>query len=328
MARVSIKHIAERLGVSNTTVSLVLNGKAQNGRVSEEMIQKIKQTAEEMNYLPNMAARSLRTGRSKTIGLIVADISNPFFAKLARYVENAAEAMNYQVMFGSSDESVEKFEKLLNVFIEKSVDGIIVAAPAGSESLILQIEKFGVPVVLVDRAMSSIPISSVQIDNEAAAYALTTHLINEGCQRIGFMSYDMKLSNIKGRSDGYKKALSDAGIPYNQHLVRSVSFKRFDEEIRAALEVLLNNDIDSIVFATNRVGLQSLHILRELNKVNDLKFVSIDNPDEYSISSIPMTCIEQPIDEMGKRSLEILLRKITDSDYKIIENVTLQVSIH
>ena len=182
--------------------------------------------------------------------------------------------------------------------------------------------------VLVDRAMSSIPISSVQIDNEAAAYALTTHLINEGCQRIGFMSYDMKLSNIKGRSDGYKKALSDAGIPYNQHLVRSVSFKRFDEEIRAALEVLLNNDIDSIVFATNRVGLQSLHILRELNKVNDLKFVSIDNPDEYSISSIPMTCIEQPIDEMGKRSLEILLRKITDSDYKIIENVTLQVSIH
>src|SRR5690606_12203975 len=114
-----------------------------NGRVSEEMIQKIKQTAEEMNYLPNMAARSLRTGRSKTIGLIVADISNPFFAKLARYVENAAEAMNYQVMFGSSDESVEKFEKLLNVFIEKSVDGIIVAAPAGSESLILQIEKFG-----------------------------------------------------------------------------------------------------------------------------------------------------------------------------------------
>jgi len=328
MARVSIKHIAERLGVSNTTVSLVLNGKAQNGRVSEEMIQKIKQTAEEMNYLPNMAARSLRTGRSKTIGLIVADISNPFFAKLARYVENAAEAMNYQVMFGSSDESVEKFEKLLNVFIEKSVDGIIVAAPAGSESLILQIEKFGVPVVLVDRAMSSIPISSVQIDNEAAAYALTTHLINEGCQRIGFMSYDMKLSNIKGRSDGYKKALSDAGIPYNQHLVRSVSFKRFDEEIRAALEVLLNNDIDSIVFATNRVGLQSLHILRELNKVNDLKFVSIDNPDEYNISSIPMTCIEQPIDEMGKRSLEILLRKITDSDYKIIENVTLQVSIH
>ncbi len=328
MARVSIKHIAERLGVSNTTVSLVLNGKAQNGRVSEEMIQKIKQTAEEMNYLPNMAARSLRTGRSKTIGLIVADISNPFFAKLARYVENAAEAMNYQVMFGSSDESVEKFEKLLNVFIEKSVDGIIVAAPAGSESLILQIEKFGVPVVLVDRAMSSIPISSVQIDNEAAAYALTTHLINEGCQRIGFMSYDMKLSNIKGRSDGYKKALSDAGIPYNQHLVRSVSFKRFDEEIRAALEVLLNNDIDSIVFATNRVGLQSLHILRELNKVNDLKFVSIDNPDEYSISSIPMTCIEQPIDEMGRRALEILLRKITDSNYKIIENVTLQVGIH
>jgi LacI family transcriptional regulator len=327
MARVSIKHIAEKLGVSNATVSLVLNGKAKNGRVSEELIEKIKRTAEEMNYLPNMAARSLRTGKSKTIGLIVADISNPFFAKLARYIENAAEAMNYQVMFGSSDESGKKFEKLVNVFIEKSVDGIIIAAPADSENIILQVDKYGIPIVLVDRAINSIPVSSVQIDNEGAAYALTNHLIGMGCKRIGFMSYNMRLSNIKGRFEGYKKALTDAGITFNPKLARSVRFERFDEEIRRELEELLNNDIDSIVFATNRVGLQSLLILKKMGKVEDLKFVSIDNPDEYKISGIPMTCIEQPIEEMSRRALEILCRKIIDPSYKIIENVTLQTSI-
>lgn len=267
MTRVSIKHIAEKLGVSNATVSLVLSGKAKDGRVSEELTEKIKFTAEEMNYLPNMAARSLRTGKSKIIGLIVADISNLFFAKLARYVENAAEAMNYQVMFGSSDESKKKFEKLVNVFIEKSVDGIIIAAPADSENIILQINKYGIPIVLVDRTINSIPVSSVQIDNEGAAYVLTNHLIEMGCKRIGFMSYNMRLSNIKGRFEGYKKALIDSGIVFNSKLVRSVGFERFEEEIQKELEVLLSNNIDSIVFATNRVGLQSLLLLKKMKKI-------------------------------------------------------------
>jgi LacI family transcriptional regulator len=225
MARTSIKHIAEKLNVSNATVSLVLSGKGKNGRISEELAERIKQTAVEMNYRPNMAARGLRTGKSKTIGLIVADISNPFFAKLARYIENAADEMNYQVMFGSSDESSLKFSKITNLFIEKAVDGIIITPPEGSEDFIMQIESYGIPLVMVDRSIESVNVSSIQINNMEAAYKLTNHLIQKGCRRIGFMSYNMKLSNIKARFEGYRKALTDAGLPFDKQLARAVGFE-------------------------------------------------------------------------------------------------------
>jgi LacI family transcriptional regulator len=327
MPRISIKDIAEKTGVSNASVSLVLSGKGRDGRISKDVADKIQQTAIDMNYKPNMAARSLRTGKTKTIGLIVADISNPFFAKLARYIENAAEEKGYQVMFGSSDESSIKFAKLTDLFIEKYVDGVIVAPPADTEDIIMQMEEMGIPTVIVDRPMNTIPVSSVQIDNVGAACTLTKHLIKQGCKRIGFMAYNMKLSNIKGRFEGYKTALMDAGLTFDEHLVGSVEFENFEENIHKELEVLLSHNIDSIVFATNRIGIQSLMLLQKMDKVSHLKFVSIDNVDEYKISAIPIVCVEQPIEELGKRSLEILYRKIKDPKYKVVESVTLQAMI-
>jgi LacI family transcriptional regulator len=330
MDRVSIKNIAEKTGVSNAAVSLVLSGKAKEGRIGKDVAERVRQAAKEMNYRPNMAARGLRTGKTKTIGLIVADISNPFFAKLARFIENAAEEMGYQVMFGSSDESSAKFARLVSLFIEKAVDGIIVAPPADAEDSILQFENYGIPTVLVDRSIPTIPVSSIQINNEAAAYTLTSYLLKKGCRRIGFMAYNMRLSNIKGRYEGYAKALQDFHIDVDENLVRSVEFENFEENIQQALNELLDQKIDSIVFATNRVGTQSLLTLQQIhgNKENSLLFVSIDNPDEYKLSRFPIICIEQPIEEMGKRSLEILFRKIKDPQYKIVENITLQANLY
>ncbi len=326
MSRISIKDIAEKVGVSNAAVSLVLNGKEKEGRISLEVAEKIRKAAKEMNYRPNTAARSLRTGKTKMIGLIVADISNPFFSKLARYIENAAGENGYQVMFGSSDESSIKFAKQANLFIEKFVDGVIVAPPADSEETVLQFLSSGIPIVLVDRALPSLPVSSVQIDNVNAAYILTLQLIKEGCKRIAFMAYNLKLTNIQGRYEGYCKALREAGIPIEERLIQAVEFKGFEENIRNALEKLLSKEVDSIVFATNRVGTQSLITLREMQVDHDLKFVSIDNPEEYKVSAIPITCIEQPIEDLGRRALEILFRKIADPMNKVVENVTLQAT--
>lgn len=327
MVRVSIKNIAEKVGVSNAAVSLVLNGKEKEGRISKEVAEKIRKTAKEMNYRPNTAARGLRTGKTKTIGLIVADISNPFFSKLARYIENAAGENGYQVMFGSSDESKMKFTKQAHLFIEKSVDGVIVAPPAESEDVIMQFLSNGVPIVLVDRVLPALPVSSVQVDNVSAAYQLTSELIKDGCRRIGFMGYDMKLSNIQGRYEGYCKALVEAGISVEQGLVQAVEFEDFESHISTSLENLLAKDVDSIVFATNRVGVQSLIQLKEMRKDLNLKFASIDNPDEYKLSAITTLCVEQPIEALGRRALEILLNKITNPKYTVVESVTLQTNL-
>lgn len=327
MSRVSLKDIAKKVGVSSATVSLVLNGKADEGRISKSVSELVLQTAKEMNYRPNMAARSLRTGKTKTLGLIVADISNPFFAKLARHIENIAGRKGYQVMFGSSDESSEKFDKLINLFIEKNVDGLIVAPPQNSESSIMQLVKRQIPTVLVDRGIEGLPVSSVEIDNISASLSLTNILIEQGCKQIGFIAYNIGLPNIQKRYDGYKKALIIHNIPLNESIIKSVTFENFEENIEIAVKELLKEGIDSIVFATNRVGVQSLITLQQHEKHKQLKYVSIDNSDEYKVSSLPITCIEQPIEGIGKRALDILFRHIEDPNYDDIEQVTLQAKI-
>lgn len=327
MARVSIKDIAEKLGVSSATVSLVLNGKDKNSRIGKEVAEKVRETAIEMGYRPNMAARSLRTGKTKTLGLIVADISNPFFAKLARHIENIAAMKGYQVMFGSSDESSLKFEKLIHLFIEKNVDGIIVVPPQDSETSIMELVEHKVPLVLVDRGLENLPVSSVQIDNARAAFALTNLLLDKGCKRIGFMAYNINLPNIKKRYEGYVKALEMRGMSVDEELVYSVAFEDFEKNVRLAIKSLMDKDIDSLVFATNRVGVQSLMALKEYD-YEKLKYVSIDNLNEHVVfGGIDITCIEQPIKELGERTLDILFKYIEDPKYKTIEYVILQANV-
>lgn len=327
MARISLKDIAKEIGVSSATVSLVLNGKDKEGRISEEVARKVRDVAERLNYRPNIAARSLRTGETKTLGLIVADISNPFFSKIARHVENIAGIRDYQVMFGSSDESNEKFKKLVDLFIEKYVDGVILAPPQDSEEVIQDLIRRKIPTVLIDRRLPGVAVNSVQIDNVGAAYSLTNILIEQGCKRIGFIAYNIGLPNIKKRYEGYCKALEANNISVDESLVHSVSFENFEKNIERSIESILKQNIDSIVFATNRVGVQSLLSLKRHPQYKKLKYASIDNSDEYKIADLPVICIEQPIEGISRRALDILFKYIDDPEYSEIENVTLQAKI-
>lgn len=327
MSRISLKDIAKELGVSTATVSLVLNGKDKDGRIGEDVARKVKDAARQMNYRPNIAARSLRTGKTKTLGLIVADISNPFFAKMARHIENIAAKQGYQVMFGSSDESSDKFKRLVELFVEKYVDGMILAPPENSEPVLQDLLKRNIPTVLIDRAVEGIAVSSVQIDNFGAAYSLTNLLIENGAERIGFIAYNTGLPNIKKRYEGYLRALEVNNIAIDEKLIHSVSFDSFEKNIENCIKNILTQKVDSLVFATNRVGVQSLLSLKLYPQYKKLKYVSIDNPDEYKVTDIPITCIEQPIEGMSRRALDILFKHIDDSQYSEIENVTLQTKI-
>lgn len=327
MSRVSLKDIAIKAKVSSATVSLVLNEKAEEGRISKEVSDRVKQIAEELGYMPNMSARSLRTGKTKTLGLVVADISNPFFAKLARHIENIAAKKGYQVMFGSSDESSIKFKDLIGLFIEKNVDGIILTPPQGSEASIMQLVNRKIPTVLVDRHIEGLPVSSVQIDNVQAAYRITNMLIEQKCKRIGFVAYNIDLPNIKKRYEGYVLALKLNNIELDEQLVHSVSFDNFEQNISDSIKKLVDSKVDSIVFTNNRVGVQSLLTLRSYDVFSKLKYASIDNADEYVIAQIPIMCVEQPIEGLGSRALDILFKQIKDTSYDMIESILLQPKI-
>ncbi|MCB0729553.1 MAG: LacI family DNA-binding transcriptional regulator, partial [Ignavibacteriae bacterium] len=175
--RTKISDIAKRLGVSTALVSFVLNGKSKEKRISDEMSKKVVETAKKMSYKPNSLAKGLRTGKSNTIGLILADISNPYFAKLARFIEIEATKYNYRVIFSNSDEDNEKFATQLEVLIDEHVDGFILTPPIGSEKELISLQKREIPFVIIDRVFKNVKSHSVIIDNFQSGYHATKRLI-------------------------------------------------------------------------------------------------------------------------------------------------------
>src|SRR5687768_9638116 len=187
LKRTSLKDIAKIVGVSTALVSYVLNNKKQ-GRIRKEIAQQIRDTAAMLHYQPNQIARSLKTNKTNTIGLIVADISNPFSSSLARIIEDEAYQQGYTVIFGSSDENAQKSEKLIETLLNRQVDGLIISPPANAESQINQLKKQEVPFVLVDRYFPEIDTNWVSLDNYSSTYKAVRHLVDSGFKKIGMIT--------------------------------------------------------------------------------------------------------------------------------------------
>ena len=189
LKKVSLKDIAEAAGVSTALVSFVLNGKKKEYRVGEETAKRILKIAQEMNYQPNIAAKSLRSGRTKTIGVVVSDISNPFFSQLARILEDEATKRGYTVLFGSSDEDTEKMDRVVSNLINKGVDGLIIVPCENSEKSIGSLVDNNVPIVLFDRYFPEINVSYVALNNCNATYIATKYLLDSGYKAPCMVAY-------------------------------------------------------------------------------------------------------------------------------------------
>ena len=211
LKKISLKDIAEAAGVSTALVSFVLNGKKKEYRVGEETAQRIMKIANEMNYQPNLAAKSLRSGKTKTIGLVVSDISNPFFSQLARVLEDEATKRGYTVLFGSSDEDTDKMNRVVSNLINKGVDGLMIVPCENSEKSIASLVNNNIPIVLFDRYFPEINVSYVALNNFNAAYISTKYLLDAGYNAPCMVAYDINLIHMKERIRGYKKAMENAG---------------------------------------------------------------------------------------------------------------------
>ena len=316
MGKVSIKNIAQSVGVSIATVSLVLNGKekgGKGGRVGDEMAEKIRQTAKEMNYEPNNLARGLRMGHSQTIGLVVADISNSFFANLAFHVQEQAEKFGYSVIITNTNESDLKMKEMMSILKSRQVDGFIVVPTENGEQYILDLIKRKFPIVLVDRCFSDMNVCSVMVDNYNASKEAVKSLIRQGCKKIGFVTYKAPLQHILERKRGYVDALEEAGI-YDNTLEKEVDYSFFSNDINIAIESLSikENNIDGIFFTTNTLSMMGIKRLMELNIniPNDIKVVCFDKSEVFDFIDVPIPYIQQPISEMGKNAVELLIELI------------------
>ncbi|WP_047982719.1 LacI family DNA-binding transcriptional regulator [Ornithinibacillus contaminans] len=225
--KVTIKDIAKELGISIATVSRVLN---DSGYASKEVKQQVLETAKRLNYQPNAVARSLKIDRTNTIGVIVPDISNPYFMTISKGIEDYIEEFGYNLLFVSGNENPEKERKMLQVLLEKRVDAIVLATSGENEETIQQIKDSGIPIVLIDRRIngSSLGLDMVVEDNVQGAYELTTSLIEQGHTRIGVINGSLKVSTGVERYQGFKKAIQAHDITEDKQLVFNGSFLKED----------------------------------------------------------------------------------------------------
>lgn len=312
MKKTSLNDIAKQLGVSKTLVSFVLNGKAKEHRISDEVCKKVTDLAKELNYQPNQIAKGLRTGKTNTIGLIIADIANPFFGKLGREIEREASQHGYRVMFCSSDEKAENAKQQIEMLLQGQVDGFILSPPNGSEEQIRLLERRRIPYVLIDRYFPEIESNYVIVDNFQASYEGTEHLIKNGCKRIACISINDGMVNMDRRLEGYKKVLADFNYEIDKKLIKILPFSHEVDDVMKAIKELTAVDgkkIDAILFTSSKVGVMGIECLHSLNlKIpDDIAVVSFDDPDAYKISKPLITAIAQPLDEIGRQSVKVLL---------------------
>lgn len=319
MSKISLKIIAQELGVSTATVSLVLSEKNKNGRVSKELSNRILEKAKELNYIPNSLAKSLRVGSSKTLGLIIADISNVFFGSLAFYIQEYAELKGYTVIIGNTNEKVSKMKSMVDILTRRQVDGFIITPTEGSEEIIKDLVEKRFPMVLVDRCFPGISSSNVLINNYDISFKAVNSLIIKGCRRVGLIIYKQNQFHMQERKRGYVDALKSIGI-YDINLVKEVRYEQLEEDVRQATSDFLNMDekIDGIFFATNSISMMGLRSLIYFTK-NDLKGIQImcfDESDAYCLLPFDIPFVRQPIEEMGKISVNLVTEQINNSAIK------------
>lgn len=330
MARkTSLKDIANKVGVSASLVSYVLNNKDKENRVSQETAIKIRNAAQELHYFPNLNARSLKTNISHTIGLIVADISNPFFSSLARTIEDEAYAHNYTVIFGSSDENQDKFVKVLDFLSTRQVDGFIVASPEDSRETVLGIQQSNVPLVLIDRYFDGIDVNTVTVDNFKASFEATNHLLSKGHQKIGAIVYESTLLHYQDRCNGYLEAMKQSNIADNSQFLRKINHQSLQSEIQEAVrELIFDEKVTAIYFATNTIATEGLKQIRNFGKKiqSEIDVVAFDENLIYQFLDVHIPFMSQPIKEMGQKAVRILIDQIENRD-KESQNVLLTATL-
>ena len=324
--KVTIKDIAKSLGVSTTLVSFALSDSPKKHRVSDEMIARIRRTAAELDYQPNAAARSLRSGRSNTLGVILSDLSNRFFADIARCIEDMAFRNGYTVLVGSTDENPERLASLVKVFINKGVDGLIIVPCEGAEKVISDLINANFPVVLIDRTFDDIDVSSVTLNNIKATSIAVNELVRNGYSRISYISYKTGLSNILDREMGYRKAMQVAGLEKNVN-VYNVDSANPAEELSSLILKMLDDKVEALIFSTNRLAIEALIVLKSIGRTvpDDIAFVGFDGSETFAFNLYEkgISYIKQPIEQFGYEAFNLLMDSVTNRDEAKIVNIEL-----
>jgi LacI family transcriptional regulator len=322
----NIRELADKLGLSPTTVSRVLNGKSKKFRISKETSRKVLDAALKYNYSPNRIARGLKLEKTDTIGLIIPDIANPYFGSIAKTIEVEARNSGYSIILCDSlDDEITEAE-LLQLLAGRKVDGIIIA-PTGKSSLhVTEILQQGIPVMVIDRYFPNTELPFVTTDNHFGALLATEHFIKMGHRNIACIQGINGISTNSERVTGFRDALQKHGIPVNESMILGTDFGEENGYIQTKKLLEIPNRPTAIFALSNLISLGTLRALKEagLTVPDDISIVSFDEQPWSAFLACPMTTVEQPREEIGRRAFDSLLNIIDKVLPTKSENMMLQ----
>jgi LacI family transcriptional regulator len=312
MKEVTLKQIAENLGISITTVSKALKNYPD---VSKKTKALVKDEAKRLHYKPNVFAVNLRTRRSRTVGLIIPEVVHHFFSSVVNGIIEYAEKKGYLVIILQSNESFKLEKRQIDLLISKRVDGIMISLASTTTDIshLQEVKDMEIPLVMFDKISKLINCSKIIINDRGAAYKATKHLIDSGCKRIAHFRGALLPQNSIDRFLGYKKALEDHGLTYDSSLVYRCDRVDYEDGIAAAKQLLEDHDdVDGIFTITDLVAIGAISVFndRGIKIPDDISIMGFSNWFVSSAITPSLSTIDQPGYAMGKKTFKILLKEM------------------
>lgn len=331
MKKIHLKDIAKSLNLSKTTVSLVLNNRGDEQKISKKTQKLIVDFAKKHNYKPNQLARGLSKGKSETIGLIIPNISNIFYANIASRIEKRAKDFGYSVVFSSSNEDPATEHDLISSMLNRQVDGLIIASTQKNLTEIKLLKYSGFPFVLIDRHYPNMETNYVIVDNYGGVRNATNHLWNNGRTRIGFVSLKLEMEVLKQRLFGYQNTINNLTNSQNNDFVKELSLENYKNEMKLALTelVISPNRVDAIIFATHFLASSGFRELLNMDvKVpQDIAIISFDEFSAFDLVDPPITSVIQPVTEISDFAVEILVDEMEKKGIILEKNKILDTEL-
>lgn len=310
--RPTLKAIAKQLGVSVTTVSRALNGKAEQYGISKKTEEAVLRAAKKLHFSPDPVARGLRLNQTLSIGLLIPDIANPYFAEIAKNVEMAARRGGYSVILCDSQENTNLEVESLALLRGRKVDGLVIAPVGQSARHLEELQDGGLPVVVIDRHFPRLKLPYVVSDNYKGALEATNHLIDHGHRTIACVQGLARTSPNRDRVRGYQASLKKHGIAADASLVVGSGFGEENGYVHAKLLLKKKRDITAILALSNLIALGILRALSEdrLKVPGDISIICFDDQPYCAYLNTPMTTVDQDNEQMGQIAVRLLLEQI------------------
>ncbi|MBZ4192279.1 LacI family DNA-binding transcriptional regulator [Niabella beijingensis] len=308
---ISLKTFAKLVGTSPSTVSFVLNGRAEEMRISKAVSNRILQKARELSYRPNTIAVALRTGQTKVIGLIVEDIANQFFSSLARTIEEELNTFDYKVVYCSLKNHHKKEADLVQLMKHQRVDGFLVTPTAEMELSLRDIDINKTPVVQIDRYLPELHYPYVLVDNYKGIVSGADYLVKKGKKKIGLITVGIDLVQMKDRETAFVDTLTRSKLAAD--LVLRVPYNSADiDTIRLIQDFLALHVPDAILFTTNYLGISGLKAIRnlQLRVPEQLSVLCFDDNIMFDLLSPSVTAIRQPVASIAQTAVRILMGEL------------------